>query len=122
MGINMDSKLKEILEIAQRDENIRAVILYGSRADSLTQKDDYQVNVGTLGKYRKKYLSTEYYQMYEKTYIYNTITGCQKSIYWMIKLFGILARLIAKKNNYLFPKKSEDFVKKYFEYVFGEIS
>ncbi len=80
-------------------------------------KNDYQVNTGTLGKYRKKHLSGLQYEKYRETYQANTNEDVWKSVFAMIDLFGEVGRSIAQKYNYRYPQNDERTIIEYLERV-----
>ena len=80
----------------------------------------FQVSVGTLGKYRRRYLPAEYYDLYRKTYNSNTDDDCWASLFAMIHLFDVLARSIAQKYDYHYPHEKLEFVMQYLEFVSGK--
>lgn len=100
-----------IRDISLRDMLNRMVDVY------IGMNNNYRVSVGTLGKYRKKYLPADHYNMYRKTYNSNTYEDCWDSLFSMISLFDILAKKIAEKYNYIYPQEKKDFVMKYLEFV-----
>lgn len=75
--------------------------------------NDYKVSVGTLGKYRKKYLSKAQYELYKNTYLSNTTEDVWKSLFYMIDLFGSLGRYIADKCNFIYPEEDEQYMRDY---------
>jgi aminoglycoside 6-adenylyltransferase len=74
---------------------------------------DYKVSVGTLGKYRKKYLPDRLYEMYLNTYLSNTTKDKWDSLYYMIDLFTLTGKYIAKKYHYIFPEEDEEYIRYY---------
>lgn len=96
-----------IREISLRDMLNRIIDSY------IGMKNDFRVSVGTLGKYRKKYLTEIEYELYKNTYISNTIEDMWKSTLNMIDLFGLLGRQIADKYNYSYPNADEQYMRDY---------
>lgn len=74
---------------------------------------DYKVSVGTLGKYRKNYLSPSQYEGYRNTYLSNTIEDQWESLFYMMELFGSLGRQIADKCSFVYPEEEERYMKQY---------
>lgn len=72
-----------------------------------------KVSVGTLGKYRKKYLSKAQYDIYRNTYLSNTIEDTWNSLFYMIDLFGALGRYIADKCSFIYPEEDEQYMRNY---------
>jgi len=171
----------QILEIAQNDENIRGIFLYGSKANNEVRPDIYQdfdiyyiaenideiifagtcseflwelqnvakgikrdelsytmfirdigvrdmlnkiidayiemtnnsATVGTLGKYRKKYLSETQYSTYKMTYLSNNPEDIWKSIFYMLELFEELGIYIASHYGYKYPESEVRYVRDY---------
>ncbi len=101
-----------IRDIAIRDMLSRMIDTY------IGMQQEYRVTVGTLGKYRKKYLTSEQYELYRSTYLSNTYEDCVKSIYSMIHLFSLLGKKIAKENGFTYPSESEKFVLQYLDHIF----
>lgn len=96
-----------IRDISLRDMLNRMIDTY------IGMKNEYRVSVGTLGKYRKKYLTEMEYALYKNTYTSNTIEDIWKSAFCMIDLFGFLGRQIADKYHYHYPNDEEQYMRKY---------
>jgi aminoglycoside 6-adenylyltransferase len=96
-----------IRDISLRDMLNRVVDTY------IGINNDYKVSVGTLGKYRKKYLSEVQYELYTNTYLSNTIEDIWRSLFFMIDLFGSLGRDIANKCNFTYPEEDEQYMRDY---------
>jgi len=96
-----------IRDISLRDMLNRIVDTY------IGINNDYKVSVGTLGKYRKKYLSKTQYELYRKTYLSNTTEDIWKSLFYMIDLFSSLGMYIAGKSNFSYPVKDEQYMRDY---------
>ena len=79
--------------------------------------NDFKVAVGTLGKYRKKYLPTNIYEKYRNTYCSNTEMDCWNSLFSMISLFDMIAKSVGAKFGYSYPQATKDFVMKYLREV-----
>jgi len=75
--------------------------------------NNFEVTVGTLGKYRKKYLMENQYDLYQKTYLSNTTEDKWESIFYMVELFEELGSEIANKNYYHYPKSEIEYMKNY---------
>lgn len=100
-----------IRDISLRDMLNRMVDAY------IGMNNNFQVSVGTLGKYRKTYLPENYYNIYRKTYNSNTYADCWDSLFSMISLFDTLAKIIAKKYGYSYPQEKKEFVINYLKFV-----
>lgn len=100
-----------IRDISLRDMLNRIIDTY------IGMKNEYRVSVGTLGKYRKKYLNETEYELYKSTYISNTIEDMWKSALNMVDLFGLLGRQIADKYNYQYPNADEQYMRDYISRV-----
>lgn len=96
-----------IRDISLRDMLNRIIDTY------IGMKNNYKVSVGTLGKYRKNYLTKSEYELYKNTYISNTTEDMWKSALYMIDLFGFLGRKIANKYDYKFPNDDEQYMRNY---------
>lgn len=96
-----------IRDISLRDMLNRIVDAY------IGIRNDYKVSVGTLGKYRKKYLSKAEYELYRRTYLSNTTEDIWKSLFYMIDLFGSLGRYLADKSGFSYPEKDEQYMREY---------
>lgn len=80
---------------------------------SIGLRNGFQVGVGTLGKYRKRYMPEREYTMYEKTYLSNSMQDRWDSLICMIDLFSCLGRKIASSCGYSYPESSETVVREY---------
>ena len=96
-----------IRDISLRDMLNRIVDTY------IGISNDYKVSVGTLGKYRKRYLSQVQYELYRNTYLSNTTEDQWKSLFYMIDLFGSLGRQVASTCNFTYPEEDERYMKDY---------
>jgi aminoglycoside 6-adenylyltransferase len=76
-------------------------------------ENNYSVTTGTLGKYRKIYLSDELYEIYRKTYLSNTIGDIWASLNYMIDLFSLTGMKIAETHGYHYPKADESYMRDY---------
>ncbi|WMJ22156.1 aminoglycoside 6-adenylyltransferase [Paludicola sp. MB14-C6] len=81
---------------------------------------DYKISVGTLGKYRKKYLSHAQYELYRNTYLSNSTQDQWKSLFYMIDLFGSLGRQIADKCNFTYPEDDEHYMRDYLQRIMNK--
>jgi aminoglycoside 6-adenylyltransferase len=90
-----------IRDVALRDMFNRIVDTY------IGIKNNYSVSVGTLGKYRKKYLSKEEYELYQNTYLSNTNDDRWNSLFYMMDLFNAFGKSIADKCGFLYPEEDE---------------
>lgn len=96
-----------IRDISLRDMLNRIIDIY------IGMNNDYKVSVGTLGKYRKKYLSKDQYELFKNTYLSNTTEDTWNSLFYMIDLFGSLGRCIADKYDYKYPEEDEQYMRDY---------
>ncbi len=78
---------------------------------------DFAVSVGTLGKYRKQYLSDDEYLLYKNTYLSNTAEDQWKSLFYMIDLFGALGRQMAERCGFTYPEADEQYMRAYLHSV-----
>lgn len=76
-------------------------------------KHDFLVNTGTVGRYFKKYLSIEEWEMLLATYPDSNKENCIKALYASYDLVRYLGTYIAKKLGYNYPKKQEEDMVKY---------
>ncbi len=108
-GIKRDelSYMMFIRDISLREPLNRIIDEY------IGMNNNYKVSVGTLGKYRKKYLSNAEYTLYEKTYSFGTFDDIWSSLTAIIEMFGIVARKVAVKHGFNYPVASECFVIEY---------
>lgn len=103
-----------IRDISLRDMLNRMMDTY------IGMNNDYKVSVGTLGKYRKQYLSHDEYELYKCTYLSNTTEDQWKSLLCMIDLFGSLGRQIAVKYGFHYPAENEQYIRDYLHRVIQE--
>lgn len=80
-------------------------------------KYDYQVSVGAMNKYFKKYLPESYWEMYKKTYSDGNYNNMWESIFITCELFRILGREVAEKLNFTYPEQDDKNMTKYLERV-----
>lgn len=80
--------------------------------------NEFRVSVGTLGKYRRKYLSAMEYDLYEKTYLSNTAEDRWNSLGYMMDLFSYLGKKIASNRGYVYPDNSEAIVRAYIHRIY----
>jgi len=78
---------------------------------------DYSVSVGTLGRYRKSFLPKQYYEIYERTYLSNTVDDVWDSLFYMVDLFSLLGKHIAEKYDWDYSERTELFVRQYLQSV-----
>lgn len=74
-------------------------------------KNDYSISVGSLGKFRKHFLTEQQYQLYAKTYLTNNAEDIWASLFNMVEMFRELGTCIAKKYCFHFPEKELDYMK-----------
>lgn len=80
---------------------------------------DYQVSVGAMNKYFKKYLPESYWEMYEKTYSDENYENMWESIFIACELFRVLGREVADKLDFTYPEQDDQNMTKYLEHVRG---
>lgn len=81
------------------------------------QKNDFQVSVGKMGKYFKRYLPEPYWDIYKKTYSDGNYKDMWDSIFVACNLFRILANEIAVSLKFYYPHKDDENMTNYLEHV-----
>jgi len=81
--------------------------------DAYIEMTNPSATVGTLGKYRKKYLSETQYSTYKMTYLSNNSEDIWKSIFYMLELFEELGTCIASHYGYKYPESEVRYIKDY---------
>jgi aminoglycoside 6-adenylyltransferase len=77
----------------------------------------FSLSTGKDGKYFKRYLPSDLYEEYVKTYSSGNYDEVWESIYTMCKLFHTLALPVAKHFGFTYCQEDEDGMMKYFEMV-----
>lgn len=78
---------------------------------------DYQVSVGAMNKYFKRYLPESYWEMYTKTYSDSDYDHIWESIFIACELFRILGREVAKEFDFTYPEQDDLNMTRYLEHV-----
>ena len=68
---------------------------------------DFQVSLGAMNKYFKKYLPKEYWKMYEKTYADGNYDHMWEAIFVACQLFRILGRDVATAFDFSYPEEDD---------------
>jgi aminoglycoside 6-adenylyltransferase len=77
----------------------------------------YKISAGKFGKYFKKYLSNEKWEMYLKTYSDGDYSNVWGSLFVMCDLFKSLALEVAKHFNFEYPVKDDQNIMEYLKHV-----
>jgi len=80
----------------------------------------FAVSVGSLGRFRKHYLTKEEYARYRATYAANTEEDVWESLFVMLAMFGCLGRQVAAQCHYSYPEEDETFIRSYLERMRGK--
>ncbi|WP_078394403.1 aminoglycoside 6-adenylyltransferase [Shouchella patagoniensis] len=78
---------------------------------------DFELSIGKLGKYIKRYLPEAYWVMYKETYSDASYDTMWKSIFKACELFRILAIDVAEKLGFNFPQDDDKNMTKYLNRV-----
>jgi aminoglycoside 6-adenylyltransferase len=70
-------------------------------------KNNFQVNTGTRGRYFRKYLNDEEWELLLETYSNGNINECSKSLFSAFKLVNYLGNYIADYLGYEYPLEHE---------------
>ncbi|AIQ11420.1 aminoglycoside 6-adenylyltransferase [Paenibacillus durus] len=70
-------------------------------------KYDFQVSIGKMGKYMKKYLPESYWDMYKETYSDSNDHNMWNSVFTACELFRILAKDVAEHFQYTYEIKDD---------------
>lgn len=81
---------------------------------------DFSVSVGMQGKYFKKYLSNELYDMYAKTYSDSDYNNFWNAIFTACKLFSIIAPNVADKLGFNYKISEQTNIIEYLNYMRNE--
>ena len=85
-------------------------------------RNEYMVTSGMWGKYFKKYLESEYYELFLKTYTNAEPENIWVAIFVACDLFHLIGISVAKHFNFTYKKNEEDGIRKYLSMVKDEIS
>ena len=77
----------------------------------------YKISAGKCGKYFKKYLPDEQWEMYFKTYSDGEYSNVWNSLFMMCELFKILALEVGKHFNFEYPVKDDQNMMAYLKHV-----
>ncbi|MGA6580833.1 aminoglycoside 6-adenylyltransferase [Providencia sp. NPDC089923] len=80
-------------------------------------KHDFQLSVGKMGKYFKRYLTESYWKMYEKTYSDHEYDNFWNSIFVTCELFKSLAEDVAKNLGFTYPIDEDSNMRNYLKNV-----
>ena len=78
-------------------------------------KHDFSVNTGLLGRYFKRYLTSEEWNMLLKTYSGSNKEDCIKALFSSFDLVNYLGNEIASKLGFTYPKQHENDMREYCE-------
>lgn len=78
---------------------------------------EFQVSVGKMGKYFKKYLPESYWEQYEKTYSNHDYDHFWSSIFMTCDLFRTLAGEVAENLSFTYPIEDDRNMTKYLKHV-----
>jgi len=78
---------------------------------------DFQVSVGKMGKYFKRYLPVPYWQQYEKTYSDHNYEHFWDSIFITCHLFRTLAIEVAEQLSFTYPIEDDQGMSEYLKHV-----
>lgn len=79
--------------------------------------NNFSVSTGMWGKYFKKYLPNELYNMYIKTYTDGDYNNFWRAIYIACNLFHILASYVSSNFGYIYRQDEEDGFMQYLDIV-----
>ncbi|MEI3605077.1 aminoglycoside 6-adenylyltransferase [Pseudogracilibacillus sp. SE30717A] len=80
-------------------------------------KQNFNVSTGKSGKYFKKYLPEDYWQMYKKTYSEANDQSMWNSLFIACDLFRILAQDIAEHFSFYYPTEDDQNMTKYLKQI-----
>ncbi|GAA0340010.1 aminoglycoside 6-adenylyltransferase [Bacillus carboniphilus] len=78
---------------------------------------DFSISPGKLGKYFKKHLPTNYWEMYEKTYYTSDYDSFWDSIFVACELFRKLGTEVADQLSFTYPMQDDQNMMKYLKRV-----
>lgn len=78
---------------------------------------DFQVSIGKMGKYMKKFLPEAYWGMYKDTYSDSSYESMWNSIFTACELFRILAKDVAEYFQYTYNAKEDVNMTQYLKHV-----
>ncbi len=80
-------------------------------------KNDFKVSTGKMGKYYKKYLPANLYEMYTHTYSDSDYQNIWKSIFTACELFRLLASEVASFFDYIYNNEEDENMMNYIYFV-----
>ena len=81
---------------------------------------DFSVSAGKMGKYFKRHLPEEYYQMYAATYSDSNYENLWNSIFTACELFRKLAEEVSRKFGYSYNRTEDENMMNYMKWVKGK--
>lgn len=114
--------LQNVAKGIARDELTYAMNMYiqvvHGKLESMTEwyigiYNDFSVNLGSWGKYFKKYLPENLYEMYVKTYSNANYENLWKAIFTACELFRIIAPVVGNQLGYTYNKQEDDNLTEY---------
>lgn len=83
----------------------------------LGTKNNFNISTGKMGKYFKRFLPQNLYEMYTQTYSDSSYTNLWKAVFVACNLFRILAKEVAKYFGFCYNKNDDDGVITYLNMV-----
>lgn len=80
-------------------------------------KTDFAISVGNCGKYFKKYLEAEVWDMYLKTYCDSNYDNLWKALFTACDLFRITAEMVADHMDFVYPYEDDKSVTAHLNHV-----
>ncbi|AWB43899.1 aminoglycoside adenylyltransferase [Paenibacillus sp. CAA11] len=80
-------------------------------------RNDFQVSIGKMGKYMKRYLPESYWEMYKQTYSNSDYEIMWNAVFTTCELFRVLAKDVAESLQYTYNAKDDDNMTKYLKQV-----
>ncbi|MDR1628316.1 MAG: aminoglycoside 6-adenylyltransferase [Oscillospiraceae bacterium] len=113
--------LQNIAKGMVRDELSYAMKMYEICHDELDKmaewyigtQNNFSISAGKFGKYFKKYLPKNLYEIYESTYSNGDYENLWNAVFAMCDLFRILAKEVAEKLVFEYTKHEDDGMMKY---------
>ncbi len=84
---------------------------------SIGIKWDFNISVGKMGKYFKRYLPENEWEMYERTYSGSDVDPFWESIFVACELFRILAKKVAEHFSWNYPRAEDENITSYLKQV-----
>lgn len=81
---------------------------------------EFSVSVGMWGKYFKKYLPAELYEMYAKTYSDSNYENLWAAIFKACELFRTVAPVVGKHFGYTYNQSDDDNMSEYLQRIRAE--